>query len=84
MKLYDSQLTKHLHEKSRWKDCAHLFLHDSNKFGPEQQIRIKSCSVNFYLYQAFGIFVMFEMDMFLGGNFNANDMGLEKMCGVNL
>ena len=83
LKLIDPKLTEHLHETSRWKDCARLFLHDPNCTDVNSKIRIKGCTVDFYLYQAFGIFVMFEMEMFQGGGYNADDMGLGKVCEVN-
>ena len=67
LKLIDSKLIKHLHEASRWKDCARLFLHDPNRTWVNSKIRIKGCAVEFYLYQAFEIFMMFEMEMFQGG-----------------
>ena len=83
MKFVDPKLTEYLHESGQWFDCARLFLHDPNKYTSESRIKIKSCNVDFYLYQAFGIFVMFEIEKFQGGGYNANNMGLGKVREVN-
>ena len=83
MKLVDPKLTEHLYESGRWPDCARLFLHDPNKYTSKSRIRIKGCNVDFYLYQAFEIFVMFKMEMFQGGGYNADDMRLGRVREVN-
>ena len=75
----DIKLTEHLGEKDRWSDCARLFLHNPNNTNTKSRIRINGCKAKFYLYQAFGIFVMLEMEMFQGGGYNADDMGLGKV-----
>jgi SNF2 family DNA or RNA helicase len=46
---------------------------------------VLGCAAEFYLYQAFGIYVMLEMEIFQNGGYNADDMGLGKtieMLGV--
>ena len=72
-------MPEHLHEENRWLDCARLFCHDPGKVGSEERIRIQECTADLYLYQAFGIFVMMEMEMFQKGGYDADDMGLEKV-----
>jgi hypothetical protein len=79
MKLVNSIVTKHLHDKNRWKNCARFFCHDLANINSKSRIRIKDCSTDFYLYQVFEIFVMFEMKMFQNEEYNANDMNLKKI-----
>ena len=79
IELVDPKLTKHLHEERRWKDCTRLFFHDLKNILSKSRIMIEGCRASLYLYQAFGIFVMLEMEMFQGGGYNANDMGLRKV-----
>jgi hypothetical protein len=79
MKLVNSIVTEHLHDKDRWKNCARLFCHDHKNINFKSRIRIKDCFVDFYLYQVFEIFVMFEMKMFQHEDYNANDMSLKKI-----
>jgi hypothetical protein len=79
MKLVNSIMTKHLHDKNKWKNCTRLFCHDHQNINFKSRIRIKDCFVDFYLYQVFEIFVMFEMKMFQHEDYNANDMNLRKI-----
>ena len=83
IELVDPKLTEHLHEEAKWEDCAQLFLHDPKNISSKSQITIKGCGASLYLYQAFGIFVMMEIEMFQGGGYNADDMGLGKVCDMN-
>lgn len=71
--------TEHLHERGRWERCCSLFLHDPLKTTPKERIRIPGMKTPLFLYQAFGIFVMFEMEMYQKGGYNADDMGLGKV-----
>jgi hypothetical protein len=72
-------MTKHLHDKNKWKNYARLFYHDHQNINFKSRIQIKDCFVDFYLYQVFEIFVMFEMKMFQHEDYNANDMNLRKI-----
>ena len=74
MRHVDITVTEHLYEPGRWDDCARLFCHDPYLIGSEQRIRIKGFNVGLFLYQAFGISVMFEMEQFQGGGYNADDV----------
>jgi hypothetical protein len=65
MKLVNSIVTKHLHDKNKWENYARFFCHDLININFKSRIRIKDYSTDFYLYQVFEIFVMFEMKMFL-------------------
>jgi hypothetical protein len=79
MKLVNSIVTKHLHDKNKWENYARFFCHDFVNINFKSRIRIKDCSTDFYLYQVFEIFVMFEMKMFQNEEYNANDMSLKKI-----
>ncbi len=79
MKLMQYIKTKHLHEKDRCKDCARFFCHDAQDIKSTSHICILNCNVEFYLYQAFDIFVMLEMKLFQNDEYNANDMRLDKI-----
>ena len=50
------------------------------KTGTDQRIRIRGLKTPLFLYQGFGVSVMTEMELFKGGGFNADDMGLGKVC----
>jgi len=71
--------TEHLHEQGRWDKCARLFFHNPGNIGASERIHIPGLRTPLYLYQAFGVFVMFEMELFQGGGYNADDMGLGKV-----
>jgi SNF2 family DNA or RNA helicase len=43
------------------------------------KIGIQGMQVGFYPYQIFGIFVLFEMEVFQNGGYLADDMGLGKV-----
>ena len=73
-------VTEHLHEQGRWTNCSRLFLHDERRTGSDQVIRIRGLRTPLFPYQGFGVFVMTEMELFQGGGFNADDMGLGKVC----
>ena len=71
-------VTEHLHEKGRWKRCARLFFHNPGNVHADQRICIPGLQTPLYLYQAFEVFIMFEMKMFQREGYNADEMGLEK------
>lgn len=72
-------VTVHHHEEGRWEVCARLFCHDPKQTGITETIGIRGLKTRLYLYQAFGVFVMFEMEMFQGGGWNADDIWLGKV-----
>jgi hypothetical protein len=53
MKLVNSIVTKHLHDKNKWENYARFFCHDFANINFKLRIRIKDCSIDFYLYQVF-------------------------------
>lgn len=71
--------TEHLHERGRWERCCKLFLHDPLKTTPNERITIPGLRTPLFLYQAFGVFVMLEMEAYQDGGYNADDMGLGKV-----
>ncbi len=76
--------TEHLHESGRWDRCAQLFFHNSGNIGPDERIHISGLLTPLYLYQAFEVFVMFEMKLFQDRGYNVNDMRLGKVhCTSN-
>jgi hypothetical protein len=79
MKLVNSIVTKHLHDKNKWENYTRFFCHDFANINFKSRIQIKDCSTDFYLYQVFEIFVMFEIKMFQNEEYNANDMNLRKI-----
>jgi hypothetical protein len=48
MKLVNSIVTKHLHDKNRWENCARFFCHDLANINFKSRIRIKDYSTDFY------------------------------------
>jgi hypothetical protein len=84
MKLMQYIKIKHLHEENRWKDCARFFCHDSRNVKTTTYIRILNCSVEFYLYQAFEIFVMLKIKLFQNDDYNVDDMKLNKIIVLKL
>ena len=73
-------VTEHLHEPNRWSNCSRLFLLNPLKTGSDQRIYIFGLKTPLFPYQGFGVFVMTEMELFQGGGYNADDMGLGKVC----
>lgn len=72
-------MTEHLHEKDRWCNCARLFLTDAGKTSPSDLIHVPGMKTPLVPFQAFGVFVMLEMEKFLNGGYNADDMGMGKV-----
>ena len=79
------------HDQARWRDCARLFLQDPERLHLEpptsansrptgRTVTIPGMKTPLYLYQLFGVFVMFQMEMFLNGGYLADEMGLGKVC----
>ncbi len=72
-------VTKHFHEENKWWNYAWLFLHDFNHVESSSCIYLQRMNTSLFLYQAFEIFVMFKMKMFMKEKFNVDDMSLEKI-----
>ena len=73
-------VTKHLHEQDRWSDCARFFCRDAGQLGPHERNNLARCHAKF---QAFGIFVMYEMEMFRKGKYNVGNIGLGKISSIS-
>ena len=73
--------TEHLNQADHgWEDCCRFFLLDPEKNkNSDIRTKIHGMSTGFYPFQVFGIFVMFEMEMWQGGGYLADDMGLGKV-----
>jgi hypothetical protein len=84
MKLMQYIKIKHLHEKDRWKNCTRFFCYDNRNVKLTSRIRILNCGVEFYLYQAFKIFMMFKMKLFQNDDYNVDNMKLNKIITLKL
>ena len=60
-------------------DFCRFFRLDRNDLSADQKVRVPGLKTLLYRYQAFGAFVMLEMEVIQKGGWNADDMGLGKV-----
>lgn len=70
---FDQSVTEQL-DDDRWQDFCRFILLDVNDKSANRRLKIRGCNAELYMYQAYGVSVMFEMEMFQNGGYNANDM----------
>ena len=63
----------------RYADYVTLFYPNDRSNGLPDKVRIQGLNVDLYPYQVFGIFILFEMEIFQNGGYLADEMGLGKV-----
>ena len=73
-------ITEHTEDPGRWEDCCRFFLLRVEDVDAKSCMTLPGCRVKFTASQTYDIYLMAEMEAFLHGGFNANKMGLGKVC----